>query len=131
MPLTAVYLQFWPSAVAAAVLAVAGLTPLLDRPRAWLVLSGFVITVALALYLPTLLKAYATPSNNLLPRDVVAAVVLAGAAPVLASWTAVRFGRGATRTWAFVLGPLTVAALCLAATPFLVGVVHCTSGDCL
>jgi hypothetical protein len=127
----AFYLQFWPSFAAAACLAVFSAWGASAQPRYWVLLAGFLIIVALALYVPSLLGRAAEPRNNILGRDIVASVALAAAAPAWAAWAAFALhsqGFGPIRR---AVTSLAMSLLLLAASPIIVLLVHCTSGDCL
>ena len=125
------YSQFWPSVAAAACLAIVSASGASARPRVWLLLASSLILVALALYVPSLLGRAAEPRNNILARDIVASVTLAAAAPAWAAWAAFVLhsqGFGPIRR---ALTSLALSLLLLAASPIILLVVHCTSGDCL
>jgi len=125
------YASFWPPVAATLVLAIASATPIVHRTRPWVVLAGIGIGVALLLYVPRLLRTAASPINNVLTRDVVASLVLALAIPSLIAWLGwvlvTRGTPGKVRCLAALAATLATWSL----GPWVVLLVHCTSGDCL
>jgi len=125
------YAQFWPAVAAVAVLAALSASRLATDSARWKLVSALVIAAGVALYAPSLLLRGADPRNNLLIRDLVAALLLAAGGPALAAWSAHRLQRrGIGPTWR-AMTCLVLGLLWVAASPFVLLFAHCTSGDCL
>ena len=112
---------------------VALLTPtaLVVIPRRWWRVVMFVSFGTVAVNLVVSFLEAKQPSNNLLVRDVVGWVVLAGIAPLLTAAVARSIVRSTDRIWIRTAATWLVAALLAGGAPCVMLIVHCTSGDCL
>lgn len=121
---------FWPSALAVLVVAGASVTVWARRPRRMATLS-LVITVAVLAWYVGMLHGHAAESaSNVLARDIVGELLIGAAAPLLAAGAAGAVPSRTARVWAGVAAALVGIAWVLA-SPVLLLVIHCTSGDCL
>ena len=115
----------WPALIG--VLAVAVSTA--RFPTSVPLVLAFAVAFALVACLLLALRQASETQVNLLTRDVIALVVIGGHAPCL-SFVAARFSRlaeGLLRaTVAVVAGLIPILV-----SPWIVLMVHCTSGDCL
>lgn len=122
-------LSFWPAVLAVFVLVVAGSRCSSASPRTRGALAVSSIAFSLCACLVIALREAAIPANNRLTRDVVAFVLIGGIAPSLAC-----LGAGWHRlsaAWLRVMVSLAMGMLPLLASPAILLLVHCTSGDCL
>lgn len=125
------YLRFWPVVAAIVLIAASSLTHAVESKVTWYTLSLVIVTAELAVYVPMQLALAANPLHNVITRDLVAIVALAVVLPAFTSGVSNYLWRRHLRT------PLRIAAVTippmvvLAASPLLLLMVHCTSGDCL
>ncbi len=130
-PLLALYLDFWPVAVASAVVVAASLTSAIRRKAIWIPLSLAAAGCSLAFVAPVIAAHAANPFRNMLQRDVVAALVLAAGVPLLVSLVAfLMSGRGVALLYRVIV-PCVIAVVCIGTSPLYLLFVHCTSGDCI
>ena len=108
---------------------VTSLTPtrLANVSRRWWQIAALVALAAFAANLIFSLAQASKPENNLLTRDVVAWVVLAGGNPLLIA----RVVLGSKVVWLRTGAAVLTLAVLAGTTPFVMLLVHCTSGDCL
>jgi hypothetical protein len=125
------YLTFWPALASATVLAISGATSLVHRHRYWLAISVACATLALFFYAPALMRIAADPINNILHRDIVAALLIVGLTPLLVGWLVYALSRYGYSPVRRAVSAIVFGLLCALAAPWVVLFVHCTSGDCL
>jgi hypothetical protein len=113
--------------------AVVGFSPtsLADNPHRWWRMVAVVAVLAVAGASTVLLVTAENPKYNLLIRDKIALVLIVGMTPVLASVGSRGWVRDHKRVWLRTGVAFTITSTMTAATPLLVLLVHCTSGDCL
>jgi len=112
---------------------VAVLTPtaFAGASRKWWRFVVLVSVVAFAANLAVSLSEASKPANNILTRDVVAWVILAGGSPLLVAAASRSVAIRTDGVW-FRTGAAVLTLVVLAwATPLVMLLVHCTSGDCL
>ena len=86
-------------------------------------------SASLALCLGLALREASIPANNLLTRDVAAYAVVGALAPI-ASYCAALLCRHRP-AWVLVAVPAATGLVPVLASPFVLLMVHCSSGDCL
>lgn len=114
-------------------IAMAALTPtrLVKVPCRWWSVVTIVSVVSLATNCVISFDEASQPVNNLLVRDVVAWILLAGVIPFLVAAVSRSIARNRKGVWLRTIVAVLVLVLLAGATPFVLLFVHCTSGDCL
>jgi len=128
---TAFYFSLWPVGASSVIIAIAGMTTLVQDRRRWLVLSIATTLAGALLYAPSVLAEAADPVHNRLHRDVAGAFIFAIAIPLIVSRLSSILARHSVGATTRLLAALGTAFLCLLASPLYFLFVHCTSGDCL
>ena len=110
-----------------ALVAILAATPLVADHRRWWRIVAFVSVVGLLLNLVLIHREAAT----LLTRDIIGWIFIAAASPLAVA----RVSRAAALTtekiWIRAVFAWLVTIILTGATPFILLLVHCTSGDCL
>jgi hypothetical protein len=104
-------------------------TVLVLRKRQFCALALVLAIAAGLLNVAVELGHRSSPSNNILYRDIFTTAVLAFACPLAMAAAAAVFAHRSVL--ARIAAAATVVAAFVFATPFLVLIAHCTSGDCL
>lgn len=116
---------------AGAIVAVLTPTTLAASPRGWWCAVAIVAIVAAAANGGLASLSAREPDNNILVRDIFAWALIAGLTPLLVAVVPRGLIRNAKRVWPRTVVATLLVAVMTAATPLLVLLVHCTSGDCL
>jgi len=128
---TAFYFSLSPVGASSVIIAIAGMTTLVQDRRRWLVLSIATTLAGVLLYAPSVLAEAADPVQNRLHRDVAGAFIFAIAIPLIVSSVPSILARHSVGATTRLLAALGTALLCLLTSPLYFLFVHCTSGDCL
>ena len=106
-------------------------TALASMPRRWWQVVAVVSILSVCVNLLFGLIEARKPENNLLIRDVVAWVFLAGSVPLLIAAVSRGVARHTNGVWPRTGAAVLTLAILAGSSPFIMLLVHCSSGDCL
>lgn len=120
---------FWPSVAGLGMVLAASATPYGRSARSQLVLAGSCAVVLATWYVLGMVLGF-VPAAPLV-RDAVALTLVAATAPLLAGLAGAALRARTRSTWMPVVLAGLVGSAWLLASPVLMLLAHCTSGDCL